>query len=170
MLKYLDWLMPWWLKLALIAAILGLCWLAVHSYNTAVSKKAVDAALIAPMAKIKTLETELKTIKDESAKEIARRKVEVDRKTLELKNALIQNKTLNENLLKLRIADNDFERLLNASNSNSASGAGDSPRCVQISSAHNECERDIRLFIEPAAKSLELLGECSASVRALSDR
>jgi len=169
MLKYLDWLMPWWLKLALIAAILGGCWWAVHSYNAAVSKKAVEAALVAPMAKIKGLEAELKTIKDESAKEVARRKVEIDRKTLELKNALIQNKALNDNLLKLRATDSDFERMLNASNSNSTSGAGISPRCVQVSTAHQQCERDIRTAIDEAAKSLEYLGECSASVRALNN-
>lgn len=163
----LDWLTPWWAKAALIAAILGMCWWAVHSYNVAVSKKAVEAALVAPMAKIKALDTELKTIKDESTKETARRKVELDRKTLELKNALAQNKALNDNLIKLRATDSDFERLLNASNSNSAPATGGNPRCVQVSSAHQQCERDLRVSIDTATKSLELIGECSASVKAL---
>ena len=163
----LDWLTPWWAKAALLAAVLGALWLAVHSYNVAVSKEAVAAALIAPTAKIKDLEAELKTIKDASAKEVARRKLEIDRKTLELKNALIQNKALNDNLVKLRATDSDFERLLNASNSNSASGSSLSTRCVQVSSAYQQCERDLRVSIDEATKSIGYLGECAASVRAL---
>lgn len=172
MLKYLDWLTPLWVKLALIAALLGgILWLK-HTYDVKVTKEAVNAALVSERAKtnpiINGLKLELATIKATSEAEAIKRKAELNIKTREYQNALAQTKLLKAELDSKRSSDADFERLLNASSdNNSSTGAGLSIRHDRIKTAHQQCERDLRAAIDTAASAIIGFSEAVAAVEAL---
>lgn len=172
MLKYLDWIMPWWAKLALIAALLGgLLWLK-HTYDVKVTKEAVNAALVSERAITKPiidgLKLELATIKATSEAEAIKRKAELTIKTKEYQNALAQTKLLKTELDSKRSSDADFERMLHAtSDNNSATGTGLSLRHDRIKAAHQQCERDLRSAIDTAAGAIVGLSEAVAAVDAL---
>jgi predicted RNase H-like nuclease (RuvC/YqgF family) len=168
----LDWLTPWWAKLAALAAVLFGLWFVVHSYNVAVSKKAVVEALKAERAvtkpKIEALRTELATIKATSEAEALRQKAVVDLKTKEYQNALAKNKTLKVELDSKRSSDADFERLLNTlSANNNASTASAGARYDRIKTAHQQCERDLREALSTTAGTIAGLGEALAGIEAL---
>ena len=172
MLKYLDWLMPWWLKLALIAALLGsLLWLK-HTYDVRVTKDAVNAALVSERAITKpiidVLKLELATIKATSEAEAIKRKAELANKTKEYQNALAQTKLLKAEIDSKRLSNGEFERLLNATaDNNSVTGTGLSLRHERIKTAHQSCERDLRTAIDTAASAIVGFSEALAAVEAL---
>ena len=168
----LDWLAPWYIKLALIAALLGgLLWLK-HTYDVKVTKEAVNAALVSERAKTKPiidgLKLDLATIKATSEAEAIKRKAELNIKTKEYNNALAQTKLLKSELDSKRSSDADFERLLHTVNTNnSSSGTGLCPRYDRIKTAHQSCERDLRISIDTAASTIIGFSEAVAAVEAL---
>ena len=164
--------MPWWLKLALIVALLGgLLWLK-HTYDVRVTKEAVNAALVSERAITKPiidgLKLELATIKAASESEAIKRRAELTIKTKEYQNALAQTKLLKAELDSKRSSDADFERMLNAStDNNSASGTGLGIKYDRIKTAHQQCERDLRTALDTAANTIVGLSEAVAAVEAL---
>lgn len=168
----LDWLAPWYIKLALIAALLGgLLWLK-HTYDVKVTKEAVNAALVSERAKTKPiidgLKLDLATIKATSEAEAIKRKAELNIKTKEYQNALAQTKLLKAELDSKRLSNSEFERMLHAStDNNSATGAGISLRYDRIKTAHQQCERDLRISLDTAASTIIGLSKALAAVEAL---
>lgn len=176
----LDKLVPLWLKLAAIVAILAALWGAWVGFKHWVSAPMVAAALKDERAKtepvfreltenFKTLESTFKQITDASTAERDRRVAEINKKTKDLNYALTQNKTLKTELYNLRGANDDFERLLGAitTNNNSATGASASTRLKQLSAAHQQCERALRESDGDLAETLGRLDEALSVVRAL---
>lgn len=169
----LDWLTPWWAKLAVLAVLLsGLLWLK-HTYDTGVAKKAVESALVKERAveapKLKAAQLALAEIKAASEAEAIKRKAELNVKTKEYQNAIAQTQLLKAELAAKRSSDADFERLLNtlANTGDSASGTGISTRYDRLKTAYQQCERDTREALDTAASTIERLGEAIAAIDAL---
>lgn len=168
----LDWLAPLWVKLALIAALLGgLLWLK-HTYDVKVTKEAVNDALVSERAITKPiidgLKLELATIKATSEAEANKRKAELNVKTKEYQNAIAQTQLLKAELAAKRSSDADFERMLHASSDNNiTTGTGTSPRYDRIKNAHEQCERDLRESLDTTREAVTDLGDAIAVIEAL---
>jgi hypothetical protein len=180
MSKILDWLTPWWAKLAIIATLLASCFWLKHAYDIKVTTKAVEAALekeraeIAPFITnleetIKVRDLTIATTKAESDAERTRQQAKLNTKTIEYKNALLQTKTVQAKYDALLGTSADFERMLHAAtaNNDSASGTGLSPRFKQLSAAHQQCERDLRSSIEQTIATTGELSKAVAVIEAL---
>ena len=182
MVKWLlDTLVPWWLKVAAIVAILMSLWGAWIGFKHWVSKPMVEAALIKERAKTEpafkeltasfnTLKGTFNNITAASNLERAKRKAEIEAKKKELNHALTQNKSLKDDLAKLHGLGAELDSMLNAvaANNNSAIGASASTRLKQLSAAHQQCERALRESDGDLAEALGRLDEALAVVRALS--
>lgn len=172
----LNWLVPFWVKAALAAVVLGILAYGVHSYNTAVSAKAVEVALKDERAKTQPIIDELamrvanadKTIADyKAASDKLMAKIESNQGVL---NATLKklDKSTNE-LATLRGSDDAFKRLLDSATANigSASSASAVAKLRQLSDAHYQCQREFREERTSHATTLEGLGKAIAVIDAL---
>jgi hypothetical protein len=171
----------WLAYIAGAAAVIGLLWYGVHSYNVSITKEAVESALADERAAVKPafdeLEATLKerdltiaTIKAESDAERTKRQAIINTKTIELKNALQANKTIADKNTKLLGDANQFDRLLKsieARNNDSTDITSGSARFKQLSASHQQCERDFRALAETATETSGKLSEADAIIKAL---
>jgi ribosomal protein L16 Arg81 hydroxylase len=170
----------WLAYMAGAAALVGLFWYAVHSYNVSITEEAVNAALVkertitAPAIKelvqrIADRDLTIATMKAESDAERTRQQAKLNTKTIEYKNAMLKTKTIQAKYDTLLGTSADFERMLHAAtaNNDSAGGAGLSPRFKQLSAAHQQCERDLRSSIEQTIATTGELSKAVAVIEAL---
>lgn len=172
----LNWLVPFWVKAALAAVVLGILAYGVHSYNTAVSAKAVEVALKDERAKTQPIIDELAMRVANADKTIADYKAASDKLKAKIEsNQGVLNATLKKldkstaELAVLRGTDADFRRLLDAATANtgSATSAGTVARLEQLTSAHYQCQREFREERTSHATTIEGLGKALAVIDAL---
>jgi DNA repair exonuclease SbcCD ATPase subunit len=172
----LDWLTPWYVKAALVAVVLGILAYGVHSYNTAVSAKAVTAALKKERAEKQPIIDELamrvanadKTITDyKAASDKLKAKIESNQGVLNATLKKLENS--NRDLANLRGTDAEFKRLLDSATANtgSASSASTVTRLEQLTSAHYQCQREFREERSRHAKTIAGLEQAIAVIDAL---
>jgi hypothetical protein len=171
----------WLAYIAGVAAVMGLLWYGIHSYNVSITKEAVAKALVAERAAVKPAFDELEatieerdltiaTIKAESDAERTKRQAIINTKTIELKNALQEKKILTDKNTKLLGDASEFDRLLKsieARNNDSTNAASGSARFKQLSTAHQQCERSLREADTDLAETLGRLSEADAIIKAL---
>jgi len=170
----------WLAYIAGVAAVVGLLWYGVHSYNVSITKEAVEAALANERAAVKpafdALEATIKardltiaTIKAESDAERTRQQAKLNTKTIEYKNALSKAATVQAKYDALLGTNAEFTSMLNAAtaNNNLTAGAGAGARLKQLSEAHRSCERDLRISIEQTIATADQLSQAVAVIEAL---
>lgn len=164
-----------------VAAVVGLLWYGIHSYNASITKEAVEAALederaftVPKIANLEDMVNELDAtiakIHAESDAERTKRQAIINTKTIELKNALQANKILADKNTKLLGDANEFDRLLKsieARNNDSTDATSGSARFKQLSAAHQQCERSLREADTDLAETLGRLSEADAIIKAL---
>jgi len=172
----LGWLVPFWAKAALVAVVLGILAYGVHSYNTAVSAKAVVAALKDERAKTQPIIDELAMRVANADKTIADYKAESDKlKAKVATNQGVLNATLKKldkstaELAVLRGTDDSFRRLLDSATANtgSATSAGTAARLEQLTNAHYQCQAGFREERTRHAKTIAGLEQALAVIDAL---
>ena len=182
MFNFLSFLNPYrWLAYIVgVAAVVGLLWYGVHSYNVSITKEAVEAALANERAAVKpvfdTLEATIKerdltiaTIKAESDAELTRQQAKLNIKTIEYKNALSKAATVQAKYDALLGTTAEFNSLLDSAtaNNNITAGAGAGARLKHLSEAHRSCERDLRISIEQTIATTDQLSKAVAVIEAL---
>jgi molybdopterin-biosynthesis enzyme MoeA-like protein len=163
-----------------VAAVMGLLWYGVHSYNVSITKEAVATALAQERAAVKPAFDELEatieerdltiaTIKAESDAERTRQQARLNIKTIEYKNALSKAATVQAKYDALLGTNAEFTSMLNAAtaNNNIASGASAGTRLKQLSEAHRECERNLRSSIEQTIATTDKLSKAVAVIESL---
>jgi len=172
----LDWLTPWWAKLAVLAVLLsGLLWLK-HTYDTGVAKKAVEAALVKERATTTPVIEELAKRVADRDKTVADYKAQSDAlKTKIATNQGVLNATLKKldqsstELAMLRGSDAEFKRLLDTATANSggATHASAIAGLERLTSAHHQCQASFREERNRHAKTLDGLEQALAVIDAL---
>ena len=162
MFDFLSLLNPyrWLAYIAGVAAVVGLLWYGVHSYNVSITKEAVAAALEEERAftapkianledMVNELDATIAKIHAESDAERARQQAKLNIKTIEYKNALSTAATVQAKYDALLGTNAEFTSMLDSAtaNNNIASGASAGTRLKQLSEAHRSCERDLRSSI-----------------------
>ena len=172
----LNWLVPFWVKAALAAVVLGILAYGVHSYNTAVSAKAVEVALKDERAKTQPIIDELAMRVANADKTIADYKAASDKLMAKIEsNQGVLNATLKKldkstaELAVLRGTDDSFRRLLDSATANtgSATSAGAVARLEQLTSAHYQCQAGFRDERSRHAKTIAGLEQAIAVIDAL---
>lgn len=168
-----------WEQLLALAVVAALCWYAVHSYNSYVSQKAVDKALVEERAvtkpKIEKLTAALATSKAEvkardeaSAAERARQVAEAALKTKLYNEVVKQNANLSAKLKSSFIAADTLAgqlRDITARSRTACASGSDYPR--RLGEALAQCETDLGRLIGETEATAAIAADALAAARAL---
>lgn len=184
------WFAAWGMKLLALGAVIGALWLAVHTYNTKITAKAVlkESARVegiyAPKFKALTkkfndlttnviqsrleAESAIKLKQQEFKLEALNKTNRYEAEVKSLKLAAVQ--TAAGHAADTRLAD---ERLRDATRP-LATGDGSGQQGIRLgqytnglASLYSQCEKDLGLIIGTATETLDRLAESEAAVRAL---